>query len=784
MAAPALVNSAAAASTITPTNGTTLTANATVGVTQSGGSLTLNNAIGGNFGITKVGAGTLTLAGNNTFTGGLTINAGNVQLGNAGALNSSSPNSVTFGPSSTATLSLNGNSVTINEINGASGSTTVQNGGGTGATLTVNVDAPNSDLFGGVLQDGGAGRLGLTKAGAGTLTLSGINTYTGGDTVISGGTLVLGNANALGGTYEIDVFGGATLDLGGRAVDGESLNIIGAGVGANGALINSAASAASLAGSVGSNGPITVGGTGDITLSGSANISGALIKVGNNTLILGFTAFSDVGSLIVESGTVVLAESDSQSFFHQGGVRVIGGIVQLAGTSGDQIDDSAGVTVSSGGAFDTNGRSEAFAGLQLAGTGIAGSGALVNSAAGASILTMTKLDWTQLTANTTIGVTQSGGSLTLNDTIEADGNFDITKVGAGTLILGGRNSFNRMTVQQGAVQAAAFDSLGTSITLGTAGQSGAGQPVGTLEYTGGTTSSTMPFTIPASNGAVQIDNAGTNLTLGGTISGSGEFIKAGPGTLTLAGNNTFSGMVFINAGALQVGSATAINANMALAFDGNSGSFNLLGQSVTLVGGLSVGGPPTLAILTQNGAPTIATLTLNLPAATSAVFEGVLQDGGPGPLAVVISGGGTEFIAGSSNSFSGGLTVQQGTLEILTINDASTFGSLGSNTSVTLGSSGQTGTLEFAGNKPIPSSDMPFTLAAGGTGALQIDNATTNLTLLGVISGSGGLIKSGPGTLTLAGANTYTGATTVSAWHTRYDRQRLARAGAAHDQRR
>ena len=119
-----LVNSAAAASTITPTNGTTLTANTTIGVTQSGGSLTLNNPIGGNFGLTKVGAGTLTLAGNNTFTGGLTINAGNVQLGNAGALNSSSPNSVTFGASSTGTLSLNGNNVAIGDLNGGSSSST------------------------------------------------------------------------------------------------------------------------------------------------------------------------------------------------------------------------------------------------------------------------------------------------------------------------------------------------------------------------------------------------------------------------------------------------------------------------------------------------------------------------------------------------------------------------------------------------------------------------------------------------------------------------------------
>ena len=352
------------------------------------------------------------------------------------------------------------------------------------------------------------------------------------------------------------------------------------------------------------------------------------------------------------------------------------------------------------------------------------------------------------------------------DIVQQDGSWGLTKVGAGTLVLS--TSFNRfsggLTVQEGTLQVAAINDAGTdgplgnntSVALGTAGQSGAGQPIGTLEDTGGTASSTMPFTMPASNGLFQIDNAGTTLTLSGTIGGSGEFIKAGPGTLRLADNNTFSGLVVINSGTLQVGIAGAINANMGVSFGGSSGTFNLAGNNVTVMA-LSAGGAPSISILTQNGGAAPATLTISPPVATSALYEGVLQDGGPGPLAVVTTGGGTEFLAGSSNSFTGGLTVQQGTLEILTINDVSTFGSLGNNTSVTLGSSGQTGTLEFAGNKPIPSSDMPFMLAAGGTGAFQIDNATTNLTLFGVIAGSGGLIKSGPGTLTLAANNTFTG---------------------------
>ena len=99
----------------------------------------------------------------------------------------------------------------------------------------------------------------------------------------------------------------------------------------------------------------------------------------------------------------------------------------------------------------------------------------------------------------------------------------------------------------------------TSITLGTIGQDGnaPGTPVGTIEYTGGTAASQRCHsTCRLSDGAIQVDGANTNLTLNGVISGSSEFIKFRPlGTLTLGGNNTFSGLLIVNAGTLRVGSA-------------------------------------------------------------------------------------------------------------------------------------------------------------------------------------------------------------------------------------
>ena len=563
-----LVNSADTASVLTPSS-TSLTGNATIGVTQSGSTLTLNNSISGNFMLTKVGPGTLTLSGANTFTGGVTINAGNLQLGNPEALNSISPNAVNFGAASTGTLSLNGNSITINSLSGNSSTSTIQNGSPTPATLTLNIpsiagyggalqdgagSAPlslvkngggilniigggdesftgsltinagqleissgnsltggvtingsgslylggggggvspdvvtfgpgsngslvvsvsatigglntdaatvgtpvvqsgsfsstltinnaSANTYAGVMQDGAGTVLSIAKSGAGTLTLKGINAFTG-TTTVNAGTLALGSANALGSTVGgTMVSGGGTLDLAGQAVGAEPLTISGTGVGGNGALINSSNTPASYSGII--NGTVnsqsfTVGGSGDINLIGSINGNTLLTKIGNSSLTISGTNDNFGLSANVSSGTLVLAKTSGHTpdvhaiggnapLF---GMVVGGGTAQLGGTGGDQIYDFADVTVTSG-VFDTNGRSEAITTLILQGTGLGGAVAREQREA-ASVFTPTS---TSLTGNASIGVTQSGGSLTLAGGI--NGNFTLTKVGPGTLTLSG-----------------------------------------------------------------------------------------------------------------------------------------------------------------------------------------------------------------------------------------------------------------------------------------------------------------------------------------------------------
>ncbi len=82
-------------------------------VDSGAGGLTINAVLSGNSGLATFGGGTLVLGGANTFIGGLTINAGVLQLGSTGAMNAAAPNAVTFTPGSSGTMQINGNSVVI-----------------------------------------------------------------------------------------------------------------------------------------------------------------------------------------------------------------------------------------------------------------------------------------------------------------------------------------------------------------------------------------------------------------------------------------------------------------------------------------------------------------------------------------------------------------------------------------------------------------------------------------------------------------------------------------------
>ena len=158
-------------------------------------------------GITKAGAGTLTLSGANAYTGTTVVNAGTLQAGAANTLPSGSAVTV----AAAGTLNLDNFSQTIGSLAGAG---IVSLGSGTPlGTLTTGGDN-SSTTFSGVL--GGIGN--LTKVGTGTMILSGNNTYDGTTTVNAGTLLVNGQASPNSGTglSSIAVNSGATFGGTGR----------------------------------------------------------------------------------------------------------------------------------------------------------------------------------------------------------------------------------------------------------------------------------------------------------------------------------------------------------------------------------------------------------------------------------------------------------------------------------------------------------------------------------------------------------------------------------------
>lgn len=207
----------------------TLTGNANI-MTQASGILTsLNGAIGGTGNVT-FNTGNNTLNGDNrvslgaasNFTGNVTITTSSVttannmtvQLGIDDAIPTASVLTLdgqNGNGTSWADFNLNGFNQTLAGLSNIARTTRLQrvfNSSATASTLTINNADPYT--FGGRLGKASGDNFGLTKNGAGTFTIAGVNSYTGA-TTITAGTLALGAANTLPNTTAVTL-GAATLD--------------------------------------------------------------------------------------------------------------------------------------------------------------------------------------------------------------------------------------------------------------------------------------------------------------------------------------------------------------------------------------------------------------------------------------------------------------------------------------------------------------------------------------------------------------------------------------------
>lgn len=226
----------------------------------------------------------------------------------------------------------------------------------------------------------------------------------------------------------------------------------------------------------------------------------------------------------------------------------------------------------------------------------------------------------------------------------------------------------------------------------------------------------------------------------------------GPGTVTLAMNNGYSGGTNLVGGTIQYQTNQSFgNPAIAVKFVG-SGTLTLQAGA----SGLTIANP----ILTNNNANTFDTNGNNV------TFSGAIT--GPGTLNKF--GLGTLTLTSIGNNYSGGTVVNGGTLAL------SGFGTVLSTGAVTV----NTGTFSISGIIPGSLTIGGFSGTGGSVdlGSKQLIFSTaTSATYAGVISGTGGITKGGSGTFQLTNTNTYSGLTTVSAGTLLIDTSTLNPAG-------
>ena len=671
-------------------------------------------------------AGVTQLNGSNTFTGGVTISSGTLQLGNTGALNAASPNAVAFGMGSygVGDLRLNGNSVTVSALNAndPSVTATVENGAATPATLTVNNTGSNN--YNGVLQDGTSASLTLTKAGTGTLYLTGVsNTYTGG-TNLNGGILnfVTGALSFSTSTPNINFHGGTLQWASFYSQD------VSAGI---------APIAAGQAAILDTNGN-------NVSFASSLTGSGGLTKTGG--------------------GVLTLLNSNSYS----GVTTVNGGTLQIDNGGSTATPGTGNIVIGSGGNVALD-RSDSY----LLNNNISGAGTLYQIGSGTATLAGN---------NSGVGITVASGAVTLAGNNAGLGNLVVT--GAGLLTIAGSTSTTQSlnVGTQNGDDAVAKILPGSSFASAGIGVGFASGGTGTINMTGGTVNeSTNSMSVGSgvggvgimnmSDGVLYVSNASDWLLIGvaypgGPVSGifnmNGGLVHVrGGGNVTIGsygstmGQN--SGMLSVSGGTMQsdntifvgygdgAGTMTVSGAGLVIANSGvvlgdygygptdSSGIVNLQGgvlrtSGVALYGGIGAFNFSGGTLENAAGANLNVTMPVNLSGPGTVLLQssatGAFTSAAPisGDGSLLLAGGGTLTLSGT-NTYTGATTVLGGELIVASPNgiDALDIGtnnlSVGSPSELALFGTVQpadhAATAATAAFAPVPEPGTLALLAAG-----------------------------------------------------------------------
>jgi autotransporter-associated beta strand protein len=606
------------------------------------------------------------------------------------------------------------------------------------------------------------------------LDAPGASNYTIGTlTLGSGGVLVMANGAAVGNQYFLNVGSlngsAGTVRAGNESFSATTtvtLNLIGTGNGSYAGVIENggAVTAVSKSGS----GTQTLSGANSYT--GGTRIAGGTLQIGGGgtTGSIGTTS----GIAISNNATLAFNRTDSYGGNFTRLISGAGGVTVLAGTLALQNTSNSftgGVTVN-GGTFQTVGNSagsnivvNSGGTLAMAGTDTWGNATIANSPAVTinSGGTMTSAGYFNAVRNLTL----NGGSVTLNGGLNTAGAFalggTVTAGGALTSTITattGSNNFIRLGREGVVGEVTTFNVSNAAglLTVGVMLTNNFGASTAGL-----TKSGSGALTLSAANGY----SAGTTLAAGTLRAGNNAAF--GTGTLTL------------NGGTLASDSATARTITNAVTLGGDV----TLTEAATGTGELTLSGPVAFGN---------ATRTLTVAGANTARFSGALS----GVNGLTKAGSGLLDLVGSNSYTIGTLAVQAGTM---TVGNAAfgRFSSLGVTTadlSGTLALTGTNGGTASIGTLNMNSGSAALVLLNGGsagetftvnvgalngsTGAIRAKNevgsVVTTLAVTGNVTSSYGgslqdgggntmhLLKSGTGTLTLSGANSYSGGTTLS----------------------
>ena len=640
--------------------------------------------------------------------------------------------------------------------------------GGTVASVTV---ASGKTLnFQGQALSTAAGT-GFIKNGAGTWSLANANAYLGGFT-INAGTVGVGGVNAMGAGGTLAINGGTIsststtardltgkytgITLGGDFALGDAVN--------NGLLTFTAPIALGAATrTITVNSAATFGGI----ISGSAGVG--LAKSGSGVLTLS-AANTYTGSTTISAGTLSLI--NASPFGTTPGVNGSGGISLAAGTA-ISAGTAAGSTTTIAAPFTLAGAGNINLSI---GTG-AGStttaftlNGAIGGATGNLVFTTAANSFGNGTSQFVLG---AAGTYTGNTTITTgNGGNNPVFVRAGTGVI---NALPVTTVLNfagvaggGSGRVFQYDLNGNNQTL-----AGLSNTVASLRSQRVTSTAAATLTI---NNTADMSFGGSDLTSGNVnraqIQGAIALTKNGTGTFTLggilaggvsAGGHTFTGDTKVLGGILALGETIALQNS---AFDtANSITGTATDGLRTTVTTLTLGGLtgnknfPDIFTTTSSGYGSVTALTLNPGTGATPSYSGIIANGASG-MTLTKSGVGTQTLSGA-NSYSGSTTISAGTLK-LGAGGVIPDGSGNGNVTVT-------GTLDlntFSETINGLSGAGTVDTVAGGTPTLTVGGNDQTSTFSGSITNSTGtlnLAKSGTGTVTLSGTNSYGGVTTVNA---------------------